>query len=224
MDRYAVIGLGRFGYRLAVLLSRAGAEVVAVDGDRSRVEDIRDSVALAVCLDATDEQALRTQGLDKVDVAVVGIGTEFESAVLTTVILKQLGIRTVVSRASNPTRGEILKRVGADLLVNPEQEAAKRWAHRLLGPDVIEQIELAEGHSLVQVPVPQPWVGSSLAELDIRRKFQVNVVAIRQLTTSPDDPDQTRATIETPLPHSKLQAKDVLFLIGADEDISALPK
>jgi len=223
MDRYAIIGLGRFGYRLASMLTKAGAEVIGVDRRPAVVEDIRDSVTLAVCMDSTDEKALRAQGLDKVDVAVVGIGHDCEASVLTTVILKQMGVPRVVSRATSSTRAEILRRVGADAIVNPEQESAYRWGHRLLGPNVMEQIPLAEGHSLVQIPVPVEWRGKSLAELDVRRKHNVNVVAIRREPADTDAEQAPRPTIEVPLPHSKLAAGDILVLIGADEAISALP-
>jgi trk system potassium uptake protein TrkA len=223
MDRYAIIGLGRFGYRLACMLTQAGAEVIAVDRHRTIVEDIRDSVTLAVCMDCTDEKALLAQGVDKVDVAVVGIGGEFEASVLTTVILKQLGVPRVVSRATSPTRGEILRRVGADAIVNPEDESAYRWSHRLLGPNVMEQIPLAEGHSLVQIPTPAEWRGKSLAELDVRRNCNVNVVAIRRESVDTDLDQPPRPTIEVPMPHRKLDVGDILVLIGADEAISALP-
>jgi len=184
MKRYAVIGLGRFGSRLATLLASAGAEVVAVDQRQDLVDDIRDSVTLAVCMDSTDEAALRAQGVDRVDVAVVGMGEDFEDSVLTTAVLKQIGVATVISRATNKVQGEILTRVGADALVSPETESAHRWCHRLLGPKVMEQIPLAARHSLVQMPTPPAWVGKSLAELDIRRKHQVNVVAVGRGTTA----------------------------------------
>ncbi|NQU76027.1 MAG: TrkA family potassium uptake protein [Planctomycetes bacterium] len=248
MDRYAIIGLGRFGYRLAELLSDAGAEVIAVDRREKVVEDIRDKVAMAICMDGTDEAALLAQGLDKVDVAVVGIGSDFEANILTTVILKQMGVPRVVSRAATGTRGEILRRIGADALANPEEESALRWCHLLLGPRMMEQIPLAEGQSLVQVPTPAQWIGKSIAQLDVRRKYNVNVVAIRHGPTAagtgagkpdeagagePDkaDPDKQAGShkpgssiLELPLPQTKLVAGDVLILIGGDEHISALPR
>ncbi len=224
MDRYAIIGLGRFGYRLACLLADAGAEVIATDRRREVVEDIRDSVPLAICMDCTDEKALISQGLDKVDVAVVGVGSNFEANMLATVILKQLGVPKVISRATTRARGEILQRIGADALVNPEEESAYRWCHRLLGPNVMEQIPLAEGHSLVQIPTPPQWRGKSLAELDVRRNFNVNVVAIRRgHSVAPPVDQPPPPVIEVPLPHSKLEPTDILVLIGADTDISALP-
>jgi len=227
MDRYAVIGLGRFGYRLAVLLADAGAEVIAVDRDQEVVDDIRDSVSLAVCMSGTDERSLRAQGIDKVDVAVVGIGEDFEATVLTTVLLKQLQVPRVISRAITSRRGEILSRVGADALVNPERESAHRWCHRLLGPEVMEQIPLADRYSLAQIPVPSEWADKSLAELNVRAKYNVNVVAIRQ-SPSAADPTAEASTatdmMEVPMPHTKLAAGQILVLIGADEDIARLPR
>lgn len=222
MDRFAVVGLGRFGYRLAVMLANSGAEVIAVDSNRDVIEEIRDRVTLAICMDGTDENALKTQGLDKVDVAVVGIGQDFEASLLSTVILKQLGIKRVISRASTEIRGEILRRVGADALVNPEDEAAYRWCHRLLGPHIIEQIELAEGHSLVQVPAPSDWIGQTLANLDVRKRYQVNVVAILR-TAAHDANHDGGPIIEVPLPTSLVTAGDRLIVIGEDQHISALP-
>ncbi len=225
MDRFAVIGLGRFGRRLARMLTEAGAEVIAIDSSADIVEAVRDEVTVAVALDATDERALLAQGIDKVDAAVVGIGTDFEATILTTVILKALGVPKVVSRAATTTRGEILRRVGADELVNPERESAYRWAHRLMGPNVIEQIPLAEGYSLIQVPVPAAWQGKSLTQLDVRRKHNVNIVAIRRqpAAEAPAAELPARPTFSVPLPHDKLSAGDVLVVIGSDEDIAGLP-
>ena len=124
MNRFAVIGLGRFGSRLASNLAAAGAEVIAIDRSRQIVEDLRDKVTLAIALDATDEQALRIQGVDQVDCAVVGIGQDFEANALTTALLKSLGVARVVSRAGNQMQAEILTRIGADGVVKPEDESA----------------------------------------------------------------------------------------------------
>jgi len=221
--RFAVIGLGRFGARLARALAAAGAEVVAVDDDPGRVEDIRDLVTLAVCLDTTDEKALVAQGIDKVDVAVVGIGEAFESAALATSVLKQLGVPRVISRATTRARAEILSRIGADDIINPEAESAARWASRLTTPQVMEKIDLGEAHCLVQIRAPSSWVGKTLEQLNVRKKHKVNVVAIRRLL-----PDKSKGAggyvIDTPLPDSRIETGDLLLVVGANEAIEALPK
>ena len=140
MQRYAVIGLGRFGYRLAELLSAAGQEVVAIDRNKAVVNEIAPLVTRAVCMDASNEEALRAQGIADVDVAIIGIGENFEAAVLATDLLKQLRVPQVLARSTTVTRAKILKRVGADRIVSPERETADRWRDRLLTPNMIEQI------------------------------------------------------------------------------------
>jgi len=221
-----VIGLGRFGMRLASLLTESGAEVIAVDNSRELVEQIRDKVTLAVCLDSTDDQALTSQGIDKVDVAIVGIGKSFEDNALTTVILKQLGVGRVISRATTSMRGRILKRIGADDIVNPERESAERWRNRLLAPSIMERISLAEGHSLTQVPAPESFFGKTLRQLDIRKKYEINVVAIRRTVETTDGEGIKRTSqfvISVPLPDTAIQEGDILLLIGSDDAMNTFP-
>jgi len=226
MERFAVIGLGRFGVRLAILLGEAGAEVIAVDRRRELIERVRDRVTLAVCLDSTDEQALKAQGIDKVDVAIVGIGGAFEENALTTVILKQLGVPRVISRATTTMRGRILTRIGADDIVNPERESADRWRNRLLAPSIMERIELAEGYSLTQIPAPDSFTGKTLQQLDVRRKYEVNIVAIRRTTKEADDEGVSRTrqyVISVPMAETKVVKGDILLMIGSDEAMESFP-
>jgi trk system potassium uptake protein TrkA len=227
MERFAVIGLGRFGTRLATLLADAGAEVLAVDCDKGRVEAISERVTLAVCLDSTDEEALRAQDIDKVDVAIVGIGSAFEAAVLTTVTLKQLGVPQVIARATTGIRGQILLRIGADDIVNPEKESAERWRGRLLAPAILERVALAEGHSLAQVAAPQSFVGKTLQELDFAKKYKLLVVAIRRSVPSREGKAKEAGRpviVSPPGPDALIQAGDVLVVIGSDDAVEALPR
>ncbi len=227
MVRFAIIGLGRFGTKLATLLGEGGVEVIAIDHRKELVDALRDKVTLAVCLDSTDEEALRSQGIDKVDVAIVGIGGNFENNMLTTVILKQIGVARVISRATTEMRGRILSRVGADDLVNPEQESAERWSHRLIAPEIMERIELAEGYTLAQLAAPERFVGKTLEQLEVRNKYHVNVVAIRRTTQRPDSKGKTRArhfVLSVPMPDTVIERGDVLLVIGSDEAIHGFPK
>ncbi|HUS92980.1 MAG TPA: TrkA family potassium uptake protein [Phycisphaerae bacterium] len=226
MERFAVIGLGRFGMRLAVSLADAGAEVIAIDRSRELVEQVKDRVALAVCLDATDEEALRAQGIDKVDVAIVGIGTNFEESVLSTVILKQIGVPRVISRATTTVRGHVLARVGANDIVNPERESADRWRSRLLAPAVLERTVLAEGYSLVQVQAPASFHDRSLADLAVNTRYRVLVVAIRRTVQEEEGGGQVgsrEVVITAPGPDSVVRPDDVLVLIGSDQAIEGFP-
>lgn len=225
MERFAVIGLGRFGMRLATSLADAGAEVIAIDRDPKRIEEIKDRVALAVCLDSTDEEALRSQGIDQADVAVVGIGADFEESVLSTVILKQIGVRRVISRATTGIRAQILSRVGADDIANPERESADRWCSRLLAPSILERTVLADGYSLAQVQAPESFSGKTLAELEVASRYRVLVVAIRRTVQEGQDQDKPprQTVVPAPGPGSVVQAGDVLVIIGSDEAIQAFP-
>lgn len=241
MDRFAVIGLGRFGSRLAQNLAAAGAEVIAIDHTRQIVEELRDKVTLAIALDATDEQALRLQGIDQVDCAVVGIGNNFEANALATVLLRSIGVKRIISRAGNQMQAQILQRIGADGVVRPEDEAADRWSHRLLAPFTIDHIELAENYAIIQMPTPGAWVGKSLADLDMRRKHQVTLVAIKRLVPGetlkpgssglprgaapgPSDEELMERVVEAPLPTSRLRESDILVIAGFDQDIEKLPR
>ena len=222
MKKFAVIGMGRFGMRLARLLTEGGAEVIAVDRRKELIEEVRDDVTRPVCLDATDEEALRSQGIDEVDVAIVGIGVNFEAAVLTTVLLKQLGVSRVISRAASSIRARILSRVGADEIVNPEQESADRWRNRLVATNIVERIELAEDFSLVQMAAPEHFAGKTLGELDVRKNFHVQVIAIRRTAEDVDADGLKRnreLVISVPMAETTIKSQDVLILIGSDEAI-----
>jgi len=219
MIRAAVVGLGRFGLTLAKSLAEAGHEVIAIDSDPVIIEEIQDSVTLAVRMDATDEAALLAQGVDKVDVAIVSIGEGFEANTLVTVILKKLRVRKVVARAQTAMRARILELVGADEIISPEEESAIRLANRLTNPHIMSYIELSAGHSLVQIEAPRKFIGSSLASLDLRKKARVNIIAIRR----PSQAEGGYDVIDVPGPDDVIQMGDVLVIVGADENLKKLP-
>jgi trk system potassium uptake protein TrkA len=221
MNKFAVIGLGRFGSRLAANIAKAGREVIAIDINRHLIDQISGKVTHAVALDATDEQALREHGVDHVDVAVVGIGNNFESIVLATAVLKQLGVKRVVSRAASHTTAQILTRIGADEVVNPEDESADRWAERLVHPEFLEQFRFTEGHSIVEVKTPASWVGKTLAELNVRAKLGVLVIAVKV----PQDGDvKPGRPVSLLSPDEPLSEEQILVLAGADDKLEKLPK
>jgi trk system potassium uptake protein TrkA len=226
MRRFAVIGLGRFGAKLAAELSRRGAEVIAIDERAEVVETMRDKVSIAVRLDATDPDALRSQGVDQVDVAVVSIGTNFEATALCTSILKgQFKVPEVYSRGSSPTRSEILRRIGADKVINPEEEAALHWTEKLVNPHIQSHIELAQGYSLIQVDAPAAFHGKTLLELDLRKRYGINIVSIRRhaTTVGKDGEEATEDyVLQMPAAETAIEPGDVLSVFGADEDIERL--
>ncbi|MEZ6191275.1 MAG: TrkA family potassium uptake protein [Phycisphaerales bacterium] len=216
--RFAVIGLGQFGARLAGNLAAAGHEVIGIDKDPALVQAMRDRVTLAVAMDATDEQALRSQGVGDLDAAVVSVGGDFQAIVLATVILKQMGVPRVISRATTPISARVLARIGADEVVMPEDESADRWTHKLVSPQFLRQVELDAGHSLVEVKTPKAWVGQTLAGLKLRAEYGLHVVAIRGNSASGIGP------LRMPGPTEPLHAEDTLMLMGLDEDLKKIDK
>lgn len=214
----AVLGLGRFGTRLSRQLARGGEEVLACDRDRPAVEQVAADVAQAVVLDVTDEAAMRARGIHKAKAAVIAFGENFEASVLATVILKQMGVPRVIARARSRTTAEVLRRVGADDVVLPEDEAADRWASRILGPKVLNQIEFHEGYSIVEFVVPEAWVGKGLADLDVRRKFGLHIVAVKRA----DETAPTGVRVAVLPPAEPLAEGDILIVMGQDQDLARL--
>ena len=227
MKSFVVIGLGRFGKKLAIALAMSGAEVIAIDRDRAVIDSIRDQVSHAVRLDGTDEDALKAQGVDKVDVAVIGIGQggrAFESAVLTVVNLKAIGVKQIYARAQSLTAGEVFSKIGATEVVYPEVESAQRWAYKLIAPQIGEKIDFAPGYSLARVKCPGRFDGKTLMELQLRQKYNVNLVAIKRGEKAKAKKSEKAGIINVPMPNTVIYEGDILMLTGSDADLAKLPQ
>jgi trk system potassium uptake protein TrkA len=227
MKKFAVIGLGRFGQKLAITLTMNQAEVIAIDQNREIIEQIRDEVAHAVRLDSTDEDALRSQGIDKVDVAIVGIGQGsgrgFESSILTVVNLKSLGVPQIYARAENLIQGQVLSKVGATEVIYPEIESAQRWAYKLLTPQITDKIDLAPGYSIASVLAPASYHEKTVLDLQLRQKYGVNLVSIKRGEKTADS-RQKGEIINVPLPDTVIYEGDILMIAGSDADLAKLPQ
>jgi len=228
MKRFAVIGLGRFGQKLAIALAMSGAEVIAIDKDREEIELIRDQVSHAVRLDSTDEEALKAQGVDKVDVAIVGIGQGtgqgFESAILTVVNLKQMGVKEIFARAEDLIAGEVFSKVGATEVIYPEIESAQRWAYKLIAPQIGEKIDFAPGYSLARIKAPPSFDEKTVMDLQLRQKYNVNLVAIKRDEHSKAKKSEKDAIINVPMPNTVIYQNDILMVAGSDADLANLPQ
>lgn len=216
----AVIGLGEFGRAAALGLTREGVEVIAVDVNMDRVNDLKEHVALAVRMDASQEEALEAHAIGEVDVLIAAIGANFEAQVLTVVHAKALGVRKIVARATSPDHARVLKAVGADQVLNPEEEAARWVVQRLLIRDITSYFELAEGFSIVEVNAPPRVVGKSLAELALRRRFRINLVALRRMEMTSNGEKVLKQFNPVPMPDDVIQAHDILALVGSVIDLA----
>jgi trk system potassium uptake protein TrkA len=228
MRRFAVIGLGRFGQKLAVALAMSGAEVIAIDKDRDLVDLIRDQVTHAVRLDSTDEEALKAQGITDVDVAVVsigqGTGQGFESAVLTAVNLRQMGVKQIFVRAESLIAGEVFSKIGATEVIYPEIESAQRWAYKLIAPQIGEKIDFAPGYSLARIEAPASFDGRTVMDLQLRQKYNVNLVLIKRGEGSKAKKSERRDIINVPMPSTVIYEGDILMVAGSDADLAKLPQ
>ncbi|MBN1788001.1 MAG: TrkA family potassium uptake protein [Sedimentisphaerales bacterium] len=226
MRKFAVIGLGRFGQKLSTTLTMSEAEVIAIDQNREIVEQIRDQVTHAVRLDSTDEDALRAQGIDKVDVAIVGIGQRgrgFESAILTVVNLKAMGLKLVYARAESLIQGQVLAKVGATEVIYPEIESAQRWAYKLITPHITDKIDFAPGYSIASLIAPASFHEKTVLDLQLRQKYRVNLVSIKR-GEKVEDAKQKGEIINVPLPDTIIYESDILMVAGSDTDLAKLPQ
>ncbi|MGE3335719.1 MAG: TrkA family potassium uptake protein [Rhodospirillaceae bacterium] len=213
-----MIGLGRFGSAMATTLAELGQDVIGVDGDAERVRQLADTVTQAVELDATDERALRSVGIQDVDVAVVSIGENIESSLLVVMQLRELGVKSIVAKAVTPLHGRILEKLGVTRVMFPEREMAVRIAHGLVMPNVIDYIELSREFSIVEVPAPDVFVGRTLKQLELRPKYGLTLIAIKRRPS----PTTAQTTNISPSADEIIQAGDVLSLLGSNERLAAL--
>lgn len=225
MRRFAVIGLGRFGSKLAIALSMSGAEVIAIDKNRDVVDLIRDQVGHAVRLDSTDEEALRAQGVHNVDVAIIGMGQKgFEDAILTVVTLRQMGVQQVYARAESLVAGQVFAKVGATEVIYPELESAQRWAYKLIAPQIGEKIDFAPGYSLARIEAPESFDGKTVMDLQLRQKFNVNLVLIKRSDETRAKKTEKGPIIAVPMPGTVVYQGDILMVAGSDADLAHLPQ
>lgn len=228
MARFAVIGLGRFGQKLAIALAMSGAEVIAIDKNRETIELIADQVSHAVRLDSTDEEALKAQGVDKADVAIIGIGQGtgrgFESAILTVVNLRQMGVKLIYARAEDLIAGEVFSKVGATEVIYPEIESAQRWAYKLIAPQIGEKIDFAPGYSLARIKAPASFDNKTVMDLQLRQKYNVNLVLIKRAENAERTKEQDGKIINVPMPGTVIYQDDILMVVGSDADLTKLPQ
>ncbi|EJL47701.1 potassium transporter Trk [Brevibacillus agri] len=209
--QFAIIGMGRFGSSVARTLYEMDYEVMGIDENEERINENIQYVTHAVAADSTDERALKEIGIRNFDVVVVAIGVDIQASILTVLTLKELGVKKIVAKAQNERHGQVLYKVGADRVVFPERDMGVRVAHNLISANVLDFIELAEDYSVAEVVVSSKLVGQNLRQLDIRRKYEVNVIAIKS-------GDKFNIA---PSPDEVIQYGDVLVVIGNNKDLKA---
>jgi len=211
MKRVVVIGLGIFGSQLARQLYDNGIEVVAIDKNRDVVQRIKDHSTKAVLADATDKEVLESIGIDAGDTVVISFGEDLSASTLLTLHLKELKVRTIIVKVPNEDHKRILLKVGASEAIIPEREMANRVARGIISPNVLEYLPISDEYTIVELAPPSSFIGKSLAELDLRKRYQLQVIAIRDVLLE--------KLQMVPRASSIIKDRDVLVIIGKEEDI-----
>lgn len=214
MKSFCIIGLGKFGNTLAEILANDGKQVLVIDSDADKVNAIADTVTHAVIGDATNESVLRSAGVVNYQCAIICMTENINANIFLTITLKEMGVKTVVARAANEGHHKVLQKIGADAIVFPEKDMAEKLAFMLRKENVTEMIDF-HGYRIVEIVVPEAWVGQTILELDIRRKFDVNVLAVIN--------GKGKAEV-SPSPSRKFIDGERISVLGTERAIAKLTK
>lgn len=206
--QFFVAGLGRFGRSVAVTLEKMGYDVMAMDSDEDAVQDLSDRLGYVVCADCSDEKNLNAIGAGNADVAVVAIG-DLSASLMTTLLLKEMGVKKIVVKALDALHGKMLQKIGADKIIYSENEMGVRVAHNLISPGIVDYIEMENNITILSIHVPTDWVGKSLIDIDVRKKYNITVVAIKR----------AGEMLVNPRPDMQMEAQDMLVILGDTESV-----
>ena len=227
MAKFAVIGLGKFGYTIATALHENGAEVIAIDNDQNLIDDIGGKVTNPVRMNSTNEEDLKKVGIRDVDAAILAIGNNLEVSVLTAVILKRLGVANIYAKVDSKIHSRILEMLGIppENIIFPEEQIGRQLANSLLSKTIRNYIDLNSGHSLVELEAPSEWWGKTLQELALPTRRQVNVVAIKYREASVTESGEnvfTTKVNDLPGANDIIHDGDVIVLVGSQSKIVGL--
>lgn len=211
MKRFAVIGLGNFGFHAAKALYEEGNEVLAMDTDRSRVQAIDPYSTEAMVIDATDKEALKSLSLEEMDAVIVSTGTRISNSILICLYLQESGVKKILAKALDDDHAKILKRMGATEIIHPERDMAIRVSRNLSRPNVLDFIPLAEEFDMIQVGAPKDFIGKSLVDLNLRARYNVHIIAIKEVV--PEN------FILVPPAGYVIKDSDILVMLGRSVDI-----
>jgi len=211
MKKFCVIGVGNFGYHVARALYEDGQEVMAIDMNQEKVQRIKDHSSVAIQGDAASKEFLATHGIEEMEAVVVATGERSNLSTLITLFLKELGVKRILSKAVDEDHGRVLEKVGASEIIHPEKDMAYKTARALSYPNVLDFIPLAEEYSITEAAAPRAFIGKDLIALDLRREYQVTVIALKDVLTD--------RLITAPSPDYVIKDSDILILLGRSEDI-----
>ena len=223
MRQFLIVGLGNFGSTIAQSLYERGCQVLAIDNDRDKVQDISDVVTQSVVMDVTDRDAITSLPVQSSDIAIISLGSHMEASILATLYFKEMGLTTIMAKAMNEDHGKILKSIGATEIIIPEKQMAVRIADRLAHPNVLDMVSVADEFSMAELLPLESYYGKSLIELDIRRKIGIEIVAIKH-TEKSEDGKVTEKIKGIPSGDYVIERGDILVVVGEDRCIDKYRK
>lgn len=220
-DKFAVIGLGLLGKGIAKALANRGAEVLAIDNDSEKIEEIKEEVAHAVEMDSTDDRALRAQNLQDMDAVVVAIGHNFEGLLLTTVLLNEIGVKRIITRVSSSHQKMILEKIGITEMFSPDDEVGKTVAEKLIHPDVKSFLPLPDDYEIIEIKTPKRVSNKSVSEISLRERYNLNLITIKRQFQEEVNGEMlpVEHIIGVPKSDTVLLESDVVILLGKSYDV-----
>jgi len=225
MAKFAVIGLGKFGFNVATTLYDNGAEVIAIDNRQEIIDEISGRVSDPIFMNSTDEKALKSNGIQDMDAVILAIGNNIEVSVLTTVILKKIGVTNIYAKVDSKVHGRILELLGIQNVIFPEEQIGNQLANSLLSSNVMEYIDLSSGHSVVELMVPEDWVGKTLQQLALPTKRGINIIAIKfteQIVSEDGENKISHKINDMPGANDIIKPDDIMVMIGPKTKINQL--
>lgn len=214
IKQFGVIGLGRFGSSVAITLEKLGYQVLAIDKNETKVDALKDFVTHAKQTDATDADALKEAGIANCDVVVVAIGGDMQNSILTTMVLKDMGTKRIIVKASNAMHGKVIEKIGVEKIVYPEKDTGIRIAHQLVSSNILDFIQVSSDYSMEEIKISEDLKGSTLKDLNLRKKYDIEVLAIKRRDK----------LVLVPHAEEELILNDILIIIGKTENVREFEK
>lgn len=209
VKQFGIIGLGRFGSSVAITLEKLGYQVLAIDKNESKVDSVKDFVTSARQTDATDAESLKEAGISNCDVVVVAIGGDMQNSILTTMVLKEMGTKRIIVKASNVMHGKVIEKIGVEKIVYPEKDTGIRIAHQLVSSNILDFIQISNDYSMEEIKISDYIKGKTLKEMNLRKKYDIEVLAIKR----------GEKLILIPNAEEELLINDILIIIGKSENV-----
>ncbi|PQJ73208.1 MULTISPECIES: potassium channel family protein [Polaribacter] len=220
--KYIIVGLGNFGAPLAEKLTTQGNEVIGIDSNMAKVELYKERISHTICMDATDESTVSGLPLSDTDVVIIAFGQDQGANVMTTALFKNFQVKRLISRAINPLHEKVLNAIGIEEIVHPEEESAERWAKKLCLTNVVDSFELSADFSIIEVNIPERYIGSTIKEIQLRRKYNILALTtikkrkVKSIVGRSRNEEEVQGVIS---PDTVLNENDILVIYGANRDL-----